>query len=363
MQKLQMIMFVLLSAFGVTRADVIELHDGTQIEGTIQQLSEESVTLSTESPTGSGVFLEQRFPRTQIKRIEKKDAESEEFEEIRSLDIPQTGDEREIYDEILQKKIAPFLLKYPQGKFTADIKALRAKLETERERIMAGECKVAGVWMTRQQIEEDPEISAAIYLARMQRAQSAISAMIAFEALEKKHAASSSYPAAVEIARIKLDQLPAEISRAEFDLAQKLRERERGLQLASEDSRIVIEKGIAEEGSATKAAITQAQQEGRKWLPLLPDAKLLDDLAKLSGSEEARLAKIDTAKMSGAVEAARTAKQQLDAGDLAGAKTSMDEAQKLWPQYTLLASLKDFLKKAQDEATRRAKEEQQPAQP
>jgi hypothetical protein len=353
-----MVVCVLLSAFGVTRADVIELLDGTKIEGTIQELSEESVALSTESPKGSGIFLEQRFPRTQVKHIEKKDAESADFETIRSLEIPQTADETQVYDEILQNKIAPFLMKYPQGKFTADVNALRAKLETERERIMAGECKVSGVWMTRQHIEEDPEISAAIHLARMQRAQSAISAMIAFDALEKKHATSSSYPAAVEVARVKLDRIPAEISRAKLDLAQKLGERERGLQLASANSRVVMEKGIADESSATKAAISQAKQEGRKWLPLLPDAKLLDDLAKLSDSEKARLNKIDTMKMSGAVDTARTAKQQLDAGDLAGAKASLDEAQKLWPKYAVLASLKESLRKAQEEAARRAKEEE-----
>jgi hypothetical protein len=62
--------------------------------------------------------------------------------------------------------------------------------------------------------------------------------------------------------------------------------------------------------------------------------------------------------MEAAVAAAQTARQQAEAGDFAEASANLDEAQKLWPQYVLLASLKESLRKAQEEAARRAKEEE-----
>jgi hypothetical protein len=73
------------------------------------------------------------------------------------------------------------------------------------------------------------------------------------------------------------------------------------------------------------------------------------------------LEKVDTQKLSEAVAKARRAGEQLEAGDLEGAKTSLDEAKTLWPQYGRLAPLQESLKKAQEEAARRAKEEAKPA--
>ncbi len=355
-----MIAYISLFTFAVARADSIELNDGTKVEGEIQDLSNESVTISIESPQGSGVFLEQRFPKTQVKHIEREDAESAEFESIKSMDVPQTADETKPYDEMLRNKIAPFLQKYPHGKFSSELNALSAKLETERERIIAGECKVSGVWMTRQQADGDPETSAAIHLARMERAPTAISAMIAFDDLEKKHATSACYPAAVQIARVKIEQMAVEISRAKLDLARKLREREQGLQLASEDSRIVMEKGIAQENDATKAAIARAKQEGRKWLPLLPDTKLLDDLAKRVESEKKRLDGKDSEKMSRAVAKAHEAQQQLNSGDLTAARQSIQDASRSWPQLANLATLEQSLKRAESKTQASTPAETQP---
>jgi hypothetical protein len=122
-----------------------------------------------------------------------------------------------------------------------------------------------------------------------------------------------------------------------------------------------MELGIAQEKAAVQAQLDRSKQSGSKWLPLLPDAKALDALSKLADSEETRLSKIDAETLASGADAARQALAKLEAGDLDGAQASLDEAQKLWSQHVLLASLKESLKKAQAEAAAQAKAAQNPS--
>lgn len=355
MKLLHLLPFMITASFA---ADRIVLVDSSIEQGTIVKESDGSVTITTETAPGSGIYADKEIPRAMIEKIESQDDEAEAFGKLKALELPETSDDTALYDELVQKKIAPFLNRYPEGRFTSEVTTLRDKVLAERGRIAGGEVKIAGTWMARENVENDLEAKGQLSFSNMRRAGSAVESMTAFEILEKKCASSSSFPAAVELAKRKLVEVSAEISRAKMDLDRKLREREQGLQLASVDSRRIMERGIIEEDNAVKAAVERARQTGQRWLPLLPDAKTLDQLSKLADSEKARLARIDTAKLSGAVEAARTAKQQLEARDLEGAKASLEEATKLWPRYGLLASLKESLKKAQEEAARRAKEEE-----
>ncbi len=358
MKVLLLLLFFVTASFA---ADQIILLDSSVEQGTIVNQSDHSVTITTETVPGSGIYTDKEIPRAEIREIKSRDDEAEAFSRLKALELPETSDNTAPYDELVQDKIAPFLDRYPEGRFTTEVTKLRDRVLAERGRIAGGEVKIAGAWMAREKAEMDPEAQSQLALSNMRLAGSAIESMAAFEILEKKYASSSYFPTAVELAKHKLAEISAEISRAKVNLDRKLREREQGLQLASADSRHIIERGIIEEDNAVKAAVERARQTGQRWLPLLPDAKLLDQLSKLADSEETRLAKIDTAKLSGAVEAGRTARQQLDAGDLEGAKASLEEATELWPRYGLLASLKESLRKAQEEAARRAKEEENPS--
>ena len=64
-------------------------------------------------------------------------------------------------------------------------------------------------------------------------------------------------------------------------------------------------------------------------------------------SEEARLSKIDTATLAAGATAVSEAQRQLAAGNLSAAKANLEQAQKLWSQHVLLASLQESLKKAE----------------
>jgi hypothetical protein len=347
-----------LTGYGV---ESIELQDGTKIEGRILAVTSETVRIEVQiSPAIRG---EQSYPRAEVAKIHRAGQDDIAFEEVTRITAPATADDPAVYDALLEP-VRIFMGNYAYSKHMPQARQLLATLEGERARLAAGEIKVEGEWTSP---DDSPanraELGGRVQLAKMQTAGDPASALVAFAELEKTSDTSSAYPEAVRAALSSIEKLRASITRVRTELERRTRDQEQGLQLASEDRRLQMEAGIAQEKAAIQAQIDRVRQSGGKWLPVLPDNKVLEDLSKLADTEEARLARIDTAKMSDAVEAARTAKEQLEAGDLEGATASLDEAQKLWSQHVLLASLKDSLKKAQEEAARRAKEEEKPAQP
>jgi len=188
----------------------------------------------------------------------------------------------------------------------------------------------------------------------MKESSDPVAAMTAFEVLERDHNTSSAFPESVKVARDSLVNLRANLVRAQADLERRTRDQEQGLQLASADRRLQIEQGITQEKSAIQAQIEWVKQSGSKWLPVLSDAKVLEDLSNLVENEEIRLSKIDIETLAAGATAVNEARRQLDKGDLAAAKASLEQAQKLWSQHVLFASLQESLKKAETVAAQSA---------
>jgi len=342
-------------------AESIELQDGTTVEGKILSVGPETVRIEVQSsPT---IREEKSYPRAEVAKIRRSGPDDLAFEDIARITPPGTADNPAVYDALLEP-VRLFMKNYAYSKHMPQARRLSATLESERARLAAGEVKVDGEWIPRDAAPaESAEIGGRVQLSKMKAAPDPAAALAAFEVLEKDHATSSSYPEAVPVALASIGKLRASLVRARADLDRRTREQEQGLQLASEDRRLQMEAGIAQEKAAVQAQIERVKQSGGKWLPVLPDATALEDLSRLADSEDARLGKVDTAKMAAAVQAARAAREQLQSGDLQGTTTSLDEAKTLWPQYGQLAPLQESLKKAQEEAARQAKEEPKTAAP
>ena len=339
----------------------IELKDGTKVEGKIISAGADTVTIEVQtSPT---IREEKSYPRAEVAKVQRATQDDVAFEEIAAITVPATADDPAVYDAPLER-VRSFMKSYAYSKHMPQARKLAASLESERTRVSAGEVKVDGQWISGAAAGPDKnELGGRIQLSKMKFASDPASVLMAFESLEKNHATSSAYPEAVKLARASIGKLRTELLRVRSDLERRTREQEQGLQLASADRRLQMERGIAEEKAAVQAQIDRAKQSGAKWLPLLPEAKVLDDMSKLADSEDARLAKVDVDNMNAAIASAAEAKKQIESGQFAEAKTSLETASKLWSQYVLLASLNESLKKAEKEAADKAKEEAKPAAP
>ncbi len=338
------------------------MQDGTKVEGKILSVTPETVVMEVQaSPTIRG---EKSFPRADVAKIHRSTQDDIAFEEVAVLVVPPTADDPAVYDALLEQKVRPFMRNYAYSKHIPEARRLAATLEEERNRVASGEIKIDGDWVS---TEVPPakrvEIRGQLQLAKMKEAKDPATALMAFEILEKNSQTSSSYPESVDLALEMISQLRPELTRIRNNLERRTRDQEQGLQLAGEDRRRQMEQGIAQEKAAIQARVERAEKAGRKWLPLLPDSKVLDGLAKLADTEKSRLSKIDTKTLAAGAEAVRRAEAQLDNGDLEGAMTSIEEAQKLWSQHVLLASLKESLKKAQVETDTKAEAEEKSSGP
>ena len=327
------------------RGESIELRDGTKIEGKILSVNTETVLIEVQ--TSPAIREEMSYPRSDVAKIQRASQDDVAYAEVAALSVPSTADNPAVYDPPLER-VRSFMKNYAYSKNMPEARKLVAALEADRVRLVAGEIKLGGVWVAADASPaERTELGGRVQLAKMKESSDPVAAMTAFEVLEKDHNTSSAYPDSVKVARDSLAKLRAELVRARADLERRTRDQEQGLKLASEDRRLQIEQGIAQEKSAIQAQIERVKQSGSKWVPVLSDTKVLDDLSSLVESEEARLSKIDTATLAAGATAVSEAQRQLAAGNLSAAKANLEQAQKLWSQHVLLASLQESLKKAE----------------
>jgi len=356
------LLFALLLSASFVCADSLELKDGSRVEGKITSLTPEEIIIEIR-PTSS-IIEEKTFSRAEIARVNRTSPDDVAFAEIESITIPDTVGAVGIYDTLMDRKIRPFMENFAYSKHLPAVRKLAASLEAEKARIAAGELKVDGHWIKAPSSPaEEAEIGGRLKLAGMKQATEPQEALAVFDAIEKQHAQSSSYPEAVRLARPRLDELRLEIVRVKTETARKEQEQQEGLQLASVDRQQVIRQGMEQERAAVQALIDQSIEDGIKWPPPMPDLKFLEELAKKVQTETERLAKLDLASMEAAVAAAQRAKEELTLGNLASARESLAEAEKLWSQHVMLASLRESLQKAEADAVRTAAESEIPAQP
>ncbi len=340
---------ILFIALSPVRADFIELKDGTRIEGTITSVGPDQIRMEVQTtPT---IRDEKSYPRSEVVRYQQATMDDLAFAEIAEVQAPATAERVEVYDVLLQQKIQPFMKNYGYSKHMPAARKLAQQLEAERQRVAGGEVKIEGEWISAADYAANrPAILARLQLANLKSAPDPASALMAFEIFEKEHATSPAYPGAVRLARTQIEALRLAITKSRTELERRKREQAEGLQLASEDRRIVIQRGIDQERAALAAQLSKARQAGSKWLPLLPDEQVLADLAKTADTEGLRLQQIDADKLDAAVAAVAQAQQELDAGQLDQAKATLARAEQLWPQSSQLPVLREALKKAQTQA-------------
>ena len=326
-------------------AESIELRDGTKVDGKILSVTADTVLMEVQtSPT---IREEKSYPRSEVTKIQRASQDDVAYAEVAALTVPSTANNPAVYDAPLER-VRAFMTNYAYSKHMSEARKLAAALESDRARVAAGEVKLDGAWVAADASPaESTELGGRVQLAKMKESSDPIAALTSFEIIEKNHLTSSAFPESVKVARESLVKLRAGLVRARADLERRIRDQEQGLKLASEDRRLQIEQGIAQEKSAIQAQIERVKQSGSKWTPVLLDAKLLADLSTRVESEEARLSKIDTATLAAGAAAANEAQRQLAAGNLSAAKANLEQAQKLWSQHVLLASLQESLKKAE----------------
>jgi hypothetical protein len=172
-----LVVILALLAGGGALADTIKLKDGTVLEGTVVSQDEQTVHLRIDV-SGGTIFQTRQIPVADIAEIRilteeerAQQAMEQEFAALQKLKVhPQQSYRLEDYDRVLQRFQA-FQSQYTNSPHLAEISALIAPWQAERDQVAAGMVKYNGEWVSRAELSQQAASIQARQLIEQARAQ------------------------------------------------------------------------------------------------------------------------------------------------------------------------------------------------
>lgn len=352
---------LLLTIPSLVCADVVELKSGEKIEGRIVLRTTKEIIIEVDvTPT---IKDEQRIPMSEVANVSRSLGDEPAWREIEKMRLATVITEPSYYDRIIATKLDPFIEKFSYSDYLPAVRQKKQELIAERDRMAeTGEVRVDGEWLTPAQREAEAyHWEPYILLAQMkeyldQGAHQAV--LVSFDAMQKNYSKSEFYPESANIAREAANRLLTLTNQAINSLQRKLQDRERSLEIMSEDEKIRVKAAIEREEKQAKEAYDRAKASGRKFLPVIPNnMEALKELKKSVEDELRRIDQLDLTTARQAVAKAREAREQLERKELALAETTIQEAQAIWADSEFIKRIAERIAK-EKEAVEKASAEQ-----
>ena len=150
-------------------ADTVKLKDGTTLEGTIKSEDATSVVINAPMRAGSRVRIDHTIPRDKISQVVKQspaDVEAEALKKfVPSEDMLGPAD----YDKRIAQ-VEKFLKTNATHKDAKDLATVKSTLEAEKAKTRSGMKKVAGNWLSGQELQANEyNIAALLQFRDMQK--------------------------------------------------------------------------------------------------------------------------------------------------------------------------------------------------
>ena len=350
---------VSLLALGVTTAlaDVVTLKGGEKLEG---KITEETATeLHMNVQVSAGIVDERTIPRADVDKIEKTAPDDGAWAVLKTFQPGANSLPVAQYDRFITP-LKAFTAQYPKSAHFAEAQKSLAAFEDEKKRVEAGELKLDGNWLSKDQAQaERYQINGLLTLNFMRSEQArgdSISALNAFDILEKQFPNSKSYPDAVEVALKILNTVKGQAAARVAAIPAEKAAQEKAIAAAIEPARTQMKDSMVQARVAAETAMSAAGRQGLKWPPFIASSEAsMRQIAEKSTAELTRLGAIDLAKFRQATELADKAKQQIANKDFAGAEASLAKTRTLWEQNEALPRLVAELAAAKAAATAAAK--------
>jgi hypothetical protein len=228
-----------------------------------------------------------------------------------------------------------FVAQFPDSANTPSAKTTLAAFEAEKKRVDAGEMKLDGKWLSKEDVQKERvQILGNSYLRHIKRFAAAgrlQDVMIAFEQLEKAAPGSAAFPEGVDIARRSAVTLKQAADAGVTRLRAQATEEKKTLDKLAEPQRSATAKELKYMHDRAEIAVAAVERTGVKWMPLNPATeKSLTALAVKAGTEVVRLGAIPVDAMRQSLKEVEKGKTALAAGDLSAAEAAFTKASQLW---------------------------------
>jgi hypothetical protein len=340
----------LFAAFAIHgRADTVVLKSGEKLEGRV--LSETDTELRFEVKISAGIVDERSIPKSTVAKVEKASPDEASWQQIKGLQLGANSLPAAQYDRTTGPLNA-FINQYPGSTHLLDAKKTLAAFEEEKKRVDAGELKLNGNWLTKEEAQKERyQVSGLIALNYMREQQTRgdlIGALNAFDLLERQYPGSRSYPDAVDVARRILPALKTKAATRLDALPAEMAAQAKATEAALEPSKTDMKNAAERERTNAEALLAAAEKQKVKWPPFLPKSDAsLRQIADLASNEISRLGSLDLARFRESLQLADKAKKALADAELVTANELLVKARDLWSDNELAARLRTELTAAQ----------------
>ncbi len=337
----------LLALLTVTLADTVVLKSGEKLEGKITAETETDLTIEIKD---GGVIDERVLSKADVQSVQKEAADEAAWAALKNLKLGDNSLPADRYDSFLGP-LRAFVSTHPQSKYKAEAEKLIAEFSAEQKRVADGERKLAGKWLTKEEVQQESyQINGAIafnYLREQAARNDVTGALNTFDALEKQFPNSRGYLDAVEFVKPLLSRLKAQADARLAALPGEIAEQKKGLEMSTPAKRVEYQAELDRVKNADAAALEAAKRQQQKWLPFLGRSEAaMKEISALAASEAARLAALDLAKPRQAVTFAEQVRAALAKKDVEAADAALKKAKESWSNYEPLARLEKELDEA-----------------
>lgn len=321
--------FLLLLSIASLAADTIKLKDGTVLEGKI--IKEAPDVIQFEYNISKGIKDIKTIKRSDIKVIDKEEADEIALEEIKKIlptaSLLTAGD----YDKILAGKPADFMAEFKTSKLKSSVQDVIDQLLAEKAKIEANSIKIDGKWITAEEAQVDPYNHNALILATRMKASIGDRkywfALTQFEKLEKEFEFSTAYTESINTVLETLPKYEARLTQYKRNHPLRMTQREKDLKSMEAIDRVQTESAFQAKQKRFEDGRQEAKDRKERWTPVsewnLPS---VSENLELIIKETARLGKLDPTKTRTAAKMLAGAFQDLADNKLTSAQSKLDKA-------------------------------------
>jgi hypothetical protein len=333
--------FISFAAFNITIAssvgDTFVTKSGDRIEGRAIDENNEVITVrkyidAEDSITVARADLQEILPDTQ---------ETAEFLTILDSAAVKTAIGPDVFNQLIERKIPSFESKYPQSKYRADLDRLSDRLKQDKSREAAGNVKIAGVWLNRDQVNQEKyQVSAALLHESMEYSVAVgdwPTALNAFQNLRVNYQGSRAYVEAIDLAIEVLPQFRKALEEKLQGYRLELLRAYLNLAGTPDSVKQTVTFAARRETEQVEATINQQRRNGVRWPTTAPRSE--KDFAALNDQiteELALLAKLPLAQYRASIDAANRAHQAVIGHDVTAAQADLNQARSFWDENEMI---------------------------
>ncbi len=336
--------FVALGFAAGAVADTVVLKTGEKFEGRI--LSENDAQVTVEVQVSASIKDERVVKKADIARIDKVQPDEGAWAAVKGLALGHESFESADYQRA-EAMLRSFVTQFPESSHAAEAKEKLTAFAAEKKRVDAGEVKLDGKWLAKDEVEEERvQIKGRVLLSQMARLAAAgqlVEAMNVYDTLDKTYPGSSAVPDAILLARKIIPSIASAATQQRDRLKAQAETNKQRLATAQGQEREQLIAMLRSEAANAAAAADAAQKSGAKWLPLVPVDSVLSTMASRASSELQTMNNKPVDKMKEAIVAGEEAKKAIDAKDPVAAEKALSRAQSAWSNYELLKRLQPKL--------------------